>query len=31
MARWGMPTPPQFLVDAKGNPRKSDPGVTQHS
>lgn len=28
MARWGMPTPPQYLVDAKGNPRKVDAGVT---
>jgi putative SOS response-associated peptidase YedK len=28
MARWGMPTPPQYLVDAKGNPKKSDSGVT---
>jgi putative SOS response-associated peptidase YedK len=28
MARWGMPTPPQYLVDKKGQPKKSDPGVT---
>jgi putative SOS response-associated peptidase YedK len=28
MARWGMPTPRQFLIDAKGQPRKSDSGVT---
>jgi putative SOS response-associated peptidase YedK len=28
MARWGMPTPPQYLVDAKGNPKKVDSGVT---
>jgi putative SOS response-associated peptidase YedK len=28
MARWGMPTPPKFLVTAKGEPKKSDPGVT---
>jgi putative SOS response-associated peptidase YedK len=28
MARWGMPTPPQYLVDAKGSPKKSDSGVT---
>jgi putative SOS response-associated peptidase YedK len=28
MARWGMPTPPQYLVDAKGNPKKSHSGVT---
>jgi putative SOS response-associated peptidase YedK len=28
MARWGMPTPPQYLIDAKGNPRKADSGVT---
>lgn len=27
-ARWGMPTPPQYLFDAKGNPKKTDPGVT---
>src|SRR5579875_1681108 len=28
MARWGMPTPPQYLFDKKGQPRKSDSGVT---
>jgi putative SOS response-associated peptidase YedK len=28
MARWGMPTPPKFLVTAKGEPKKSDSGVT---
>jgi putative SOS response-associated peptidase YedK len=28
MARWGMPTPQQFLVDSKGQPKKSDSGVT---
>jgi putative SOS response-associated peptidase YedK len=28
MARWGMPTPPTYLVDKKGQPKKSDPGVT---
>jgi putative SOS response-associated peptidase YedK len=28
MARWGMPTPPQFLKTATGKPKKTDPGVT---
>ena len=28
MARWGMPTPPQFLKTAKGEPKKTDPGIT---
>jgi putative SOS response-associated peptidase YedK len=28
MARWGMPTPRQFLIDSKGQLKKSDPGVT---
>jgi putative SOS response-associated peptidase YedK len=28
MARWGMLTPHQFLVDKKGQTKKSDPGVT---
>ena len=28
MARWGMPTPPQFLKTKTGAPKKSDPGVT---
>ena len=28
MARWGMPTPPQYLLDRKGQPKKSDSGVT---
>jgi putative SOS response-associated peptidase YedK len=27
-ARWGMPTPPEYLIDHKGQPRKSDSGVT---
>ena len=27
-ARWGMPTPPQFLKTATGAPKKTDPGVT---
>lgn len=27
-ARWGMPTPPQFLKTKTGAPKKSDPGVT---
>jgi putative SOS response-associated peptidase YedK len=27
-ARWGMPTPPQYLVTATGRPKKTDPGVT---
>lgn len=28
MARWGMPTPPQFLKTKTGAPKKTDPGVT---
>ena len=29
MARWGMPTPPEYLVSEKtGKPKKTDPGVT---
>ena len=28
MARWGMPTPPKFLVTATGKPKASDSGVT---
>ncbi len=28
MARWGMPTPPQFLVTKTGKPKASDSGVT---
>ena len=28
MARWGMPTPPQFLKIATGKPKKTDSGVT---
>lgn len=27
-ARWGMPTPPQYLVTATGKPKKTDSGVT---
>ena len=27
-ARWGMPTPPQYLVTPTGKPKKTDPGVT---
>ena len=27
-ARWGMPTPPQFLKTRTGAPKKTDPGVT---
>jgi putative SOS response-associated peptidase YedK len=28
MARWGMPTPPKFLVTSTGKTKASDPGVT---
>jgi putative SOS response-associated peptidase YedK len=28
MARWGMPTPPQYLVTKTGKPKASDSGVT---
>jgi putative SOS response-associated peptidase YedK len=28
IARWGMPTPPQYLVTATGRPKASDSGVT---
>jgi putative SOS response-associated peptidase YedK len=28
MARWGMPTPPQYLVTKAGKPMASDAGVT---
>jgi len=28
MARWGLPTPPQYLVTKTGKPRRTDAGVT---
>jgi putative SOS response-associated peptidase YedK len=28
MARWGMPTPPQYLITATGKAKASDSGVT---
>lgn len=27
-ARWGMPTPPEYLVTPTGKPKRTDPGVT---
>lgn len=27
-ARWGLPTPPQYLVTKTGKPKRTDPGVT---
>ena len=28
MARWGLPTPAQYLVTKTGKPKRTDPGVT---